>query len=145
MPADSDLTLPHTWRPMGVRMAGIVGCAFLFVVCAAAWIAFPPHIRDLFTLYERATMIFLGLLVLACFHALVRCRATATEQKLVVVNGYKKREFAWAEVVAVTMPRGAPWAVIDLSDGEICKVMAIQGSDGTRARKAITELRTLIP
>lgn len=144
MPADSDLTLPHTWRPFGVRMAGIAGAVFLFVVCAAAWMAFPPHIQDRFSLYQRLTLVFLGLLVLATFHALIRSRATATPDRLVIINGYKRREFEWAEVVAVTMPRGAPWAVLDLADGEVCKVMAIQASDGSRAHDAIRELRTLL-
>lgn len=144
MPADSELALPHTWRPFGVRMAGIAGAVFLFVVCAAAWMAFPPHIQDRFSLYQRLTLVFLGLLVLATFHALVRSRATATTERLVVVNGYRRREFEWAQVVAVTMPRGAPWAVLDLADGETCKVLAIQASDGEGARKAVRELRSLL-
>lgn len=144
MPADSEVTLPHTWRPFGVRMAGYAGCAFLFVVCGAAWLAFPPHIRDQFSLYQRGTLLLMGVGIAALFHALVRCRATATSESLVVVNGYKRREFEWAEVVAISMPRGAPWAVLDLADGEICKVMAIQASDGSRARAAVKGIRSLL-
>lgn len=126
-------------------MAGIAGCAFLFVVCGAAWFAFPAHIREEFSLYQRGTLIVMGVGIAAVFHSLVRCRATASEDRLVVVNGYKRREFDWAEVVAISMPRGAPWAVLDLADGEICKVMAIQASDGARARAAVKEIRSLLP
>ena len=61
-----------------------------------------------------------------------------------VVNGYRKRELDWAEVVAVNMPPGAPWAVLDLADGTSTPAMGIQGSDGARARTAVRELRSVL-
>lgn len=146
MPAGSERpALPLTWRPFGVRLAGVALGSGLLVVCAFAWIGLPERARDSFTLFQRGTMVFLGLLAFSAWFALVRSRAVATETGLTVVNGYKRREFEWAELVAVHLPPGAPWAVLDLADGTTCAVMAIQGSDGQRARQAVRDLRTLLP
>jgi len=149
MPAGSDprqdrVSLPHTWRPLGVRLAGGAFGAMLLAVCVVAWFTFPPNVRDSFTLYQRVTMVFLGGLAFSAWFALVRSRAVATDQGLLVVNGYRRREFEWAEVLAVHLPPGAPWAMLDLADGTSCPLMAIQGSDGSRARRAVRELRALL-
>ena len=150
MPAGSDAgprglpPLPQTWRPLGVRIVGIVlGCG-LFLICAISWITFGEETRDKFTVFQRLTVVFLGLLVVAVMYALLRSRAEAHRERLVVVNGYKRREYAWAEIVAVHLPPGAPWATLDLSDGTTVPVMGIQGSDGLRARRAVRDLRSLL-
>ena len=39
-------------------------------------------------------------------------------------------------MIALPLRRGAPWAELDLSDGTTVSVMAIQGSDGDRAKTA---------
>ena len=61
-----------------------------------------------------------------------------------MVNGYRRHDYEWAEVLAVHLPPGAPWAVLDLSDGTSQPAMGIQGSDGGRAKRAVAELRLLI-
>ena len=66
------------------------------------------------------------------------------EQGLTVVNGYRTHQFAWGQVVSVTLRPGNPWAVLDLSDGTTRAAMGIQGSDGARARRQTRELRALI-
>jgi len=143
--ADDQVSLPHTWRPFGVRMAGIVFGSALAVVCVAAWISFPASVKADFTVLQRITTVFLILLFGAAEYGVMRSRAVATEAGLLVVNGYRQHRFEWAQVVAIHMPPGAPWAVLDLDDGETCSVMAIQGSDGARAKKAVRELRALLP
>ena len=42
------------------------------------------------------------------------------------------------------LPPGAPWVTLDLADGETASVLAIQGSDGNRARIALRELKSLV-
>lgn len=146
MPADSEaFALPHTWRPLGVRLAGGALGSMLVVFCVAAWFLLPDSARDSFTLFQRLTMVFVSCLAFAAWFALVRSRAVATEGGLLVVNGYRRHELAWAQIVAAHLPKGAPWVVLDLDDGETCPVMAIQGSDGDRARQALAELRRLLP
>jgi hypothetical protein len=138
------VSLPHTWRPLGVRLAGGVLGAGLLVVCAGAWITFPAEVKETFTLFQRLTAIALGLMAFAAWFALVRSRVVATADRLVVVNGYKRRDFEWAQVVRISMPPGAPWASLDLDDGTTCPVMGIQGSDGARARTALRQVRALL-
>ena len=138
------MALPHTWRPFGVRVAGTVLGLGLVLVCALAWLGFDDATRARFTLFQRGTLLFFGLLGFALWFALVRSRVVAEERGLVVVNGYRRREYAWAQVVAVHMPAGAPWVTLDLTDGTTVSAMGIQGSDGDRARAAVRELRRLV-
>ena len=49
MPAASELGLPHTFRPFGVRMAVYVFGGLLVLVTAVIWFTFPGDIRDKFT------------------------------------------------------------------------------------------------
>jgi hypothetical protein len=144
MPAVSEPGLPHTWRPLGVRMAGLVFGGMLLVVVAVAWFSFDDETRAKFTLFQRGTVIALGLLFFSAGYAMARSRVRAEPDRLVVVNGYRRHDFAWAEVLAVHLPPGAPWAVLDLADGTSQPAMGIQGSDGGRARRAVAELRLLI-
>jgi hypothetical protein len=145
MPAGSEAppALPHTWRPFGARVAGILFGGMLLVVCIAAWLGFDDETQAKFTLFQRGTLVFLGLMAFAAWFALVRSRVVADDDRLVVVNGYRRHEYAWAEVVAVHMPPGAPWATLDLSDGTTASALAIQSSDGERARRAVRQLRAL--
>ena len=148
MPAASEPppapTLPHTWRPLGVRVAGTVLGAGLVVVCALAWLGFDDETRARFTTFQRITMLAFFLLAFATWFALVRSRIVARDDRLVVVNGYRRREYEWAEVIGVHLPPGAPWVTLDLADGTTVAAMGIQGSDGNRARTAVRELRAAV-
>ena len=150
MPAGSDRpaapalpSLPHTYRPFGVRMAGAVLGIGLLVVCGLAWVGFDEETQAKFTGFQRGTVIALGLLAFVLWFALVRSRVVAEAERLVVVNGYRRREFAWAQLVGVHLPPGAPWVTLDLADGTTVAAMGIQGSDGARDKTAVRELRRI--
>jgi hypothetical protein len=125
-------------------MVGIVLVVCLYGMCVFTWFAFDTQTRQKFTVFEKGTMAFFGILILVLVHALIRSRVQATTERLVVVNGYKRREFAWEQVVAARMPPGAPWVTLDLADGTTVPAMGIQASDGGRARAALRDLRALI-
>jgi hypothetical protein len=125
-------------------MAGSIFGGGLLILLVAVWILLGADERARFTLFQRGTLVFLGLLAFAAWFALVRSRVTATDDGLVVVNGYRRRDYEWAQVLAISLRRGAPWAGLDLSDGTSIPVMAIQGSDGARAVAAVRALRGLI-
>jgi len=147
MPADSEpapLDLPHTWRPFGIRVAVLGFGLTLVVVCAAAWFGFDETVRDRFTWLQRGTLFAFGIGAAACGWALGRARVTAQDSGLVVVNGFKQRELAWAEVVSIHLPPGAPWASLDLADGTSISAMALQGSDGARAQQGVRQVRALL-
>ena len=147
MPAASDPALPElprTWRPLGPRIVGIALTLMLTTVVAVMWFSFDADTRGKFSPFQRGTLVFLGLVYLALMLALLRSRAVAYADRLVVVNGFRRREYEWAQIVAARLPPGAPWVTLDLADGETVSVLGIQGSDGDRARRAVAELRALV-
>ncbi len=144
MPAVSEPTLPHTWRPLGVRLAfGFFG-GLLVVVCVAGWIAVGPDVRARVNVYQQLTMLLIAALAGAVAWGLMRCKVTATTVGLEIVNGYRHHAYDWAEVLAVHLPRGAPFAVLDLADGTSRQALAIQSADGDRATVAVRQLRALL-
>jgi Bacterial PH domain len=144
MPAVSEPPLPHTWRPLGVRLAMVFFGGLLLVVCVAAWIAIGPEVRARVDVLQRLTFLVVGAMIAAVAVALVRCRVTATAVGVELVNGYRRRAYEWAEVVAVHLPRGAPFATLDLADGTSIQALGIQSADGDRAQVAVGQLRLLI-
>jgi hypothetical protein len=138
------VALPHTWRPLGVRIAfaGLFG--MLTAVVAFAWFSFDAETRAAFTAFQIATLIALGLLALSLGFALARSRVVAEPDKLVVVNGYRRHEYEYAAVVRASLAPGAPWVTLDLDDGTTASAMGIQGSDGARAQSALRELRAVL-
>jgi len=123
---------------------GLVLLVGLYGLCGFTWWALGAEDRAKFTPFQIGTLVFVGLLVLVVYWAVVRCRITADDDGIVVVNGYRSHHLAWTQVVAVSMPSGAPWAVFDLDDGTTLSGLGIQASDGHRARVAIDELRALV-
>jgi hypothetical protein len=144
MPAVSEPPLPHTWRPLGVRLAVFFFGGLLAVVCIAAWIAVGGEVRAKVSFFQNATMVLIAGLAAAVAWGLVRCRVTATEAGLEVVNGYHTHHYEWAEVLGVHMPQGAPFPTLDLADGTSRPTFGIQASDGDRARLAVRQLRMLL-
>lgn len=138
------MALPHTWRPFGPRMAAAVFGVVLVGAFAYLWLSFDAETRASINVLQRITvggMVFAGL---ALMFALARSRVTATADRLVVVNGYRRRDYEWAEVVAIRMPPGAPWPTMDLADGTTVSVMGIHGSDGARATTAVSDLKAVL-
>jgi hypothetical protein len=144
MPVVSEPALPHTWRPLGVRLALFFFGSLLSITCVAGWIAVGADFRGRVTIYEQGTVWSIAALAALLGWGLVRCRLTATDAGLELVNGYRRRSYEWAEVLAVHLPTGAPFATFDLADGTSTMVMAIQSADGDRARVAVRQVRLLL-
>ena len=137
-------TLPITWRPLGVRLAVIFFGLMLLVTSIAGWVAIGPVSRSHFTTFQRVTIVIFGVMIATVLYGLARCRVEATTRGLRVVNGYRSRTYEWAQVLAVHLPRGAPWATLDLADGTSVSTLGIQSADGDRAHVAVRRLRALI-
>jgi hypothetical protein len=118
--------------------------SLLLVVCVAAWVAIGPDVRARVDVFQRVTFVLVAAMAVAIAWALVRCRVTATDRGLEVVNGFRRRAYEWAEVVSVNLPRGAPFATLDLADGTTTQALGIQSADGDRARDAVRQLRLLL-
>ena len=136
--------LPRTWRPLGIRLAVVFFGVLLFVVCAAAWFGFSPEIRERWTFLQKLTVFLIGGVYVFLGWLLSRSRIIAEVDALVVVNGLRTRRYEWAQVLAVHLPSGAPWATLDLADGTSVSAIGIQGSDGARAERQVRELHALL-
>ena len=119
--------LPHTFRPFGVRMAVFVFGGLLVAVAAVVWFTFPPEIRDKFTLFQRGTIIVLGLGFLALGWGLARSRVEARREGLRIVNGYRSRSLDWNEVEII---RTEDPSHHDLHGRTVAAVAADRGADG---------------
>ncbi len=71
-------------------------------------------------------------------------RAQPSPAGLVVQNLVRREELRWEQVVAVRFGDGDPWVMLDLSDGDVLAVMAIQRADGTYALAEARRLATLV-
>jgi hypothetical protein len=136
--------LPHTWRPTGARIAAVVFSVVLIGAFVGLWYSFEEETKQAVTVLQRCTVGFFVLVGVALLYAMARSRITAHDAGLTVVNGYRKREYEWAEVIAIRMPPGAPWPTMDLADGTTVSAMGIHGSDGAPARAAVSSLKELM-
>ena len=138
------VSLPHTWRPFGARIAGTILGGMLLALVVFVWLAWGADVRARFTFFQRVTLVGFGVIGFVAWYALMRSRVSAHARGLTVVNGYRRRDFEWSQVVAINLRRGAPWAGLDLSDGTSISMLGIQGSDGQRAIRAVQDLRQLV-
>jgi hypothetical protein len=129
-----------TWRPRRARIIPYV----LAVVVVAGMVVLAVAMPSNWGLGDRIGLVLVGLAVAGVLHMLARSRVTADDHGLTVVNGLRTHEFEWAEILGVSMAEGAPWPTLDLADGSTIGAMGIQASDGDRARRAVTELATLV-
>jgi Bacterial PH domain len=73
-----------------------------------------------------------------------RLRADPTPTGLVVRNLVRREELRWEQILSVRFGDGDPWVMLDLSDGDVLAVMAIQRADGERALAEARRLATLV-
>lgn len=148
MPAGSDggslVPLPRTYRPLGIRIVATVATVALVAVVAVLWVSLSDSVQAKFTLSQRITLAAVFASVIVVLYALFRTSARADVAGLRVVNGYKSRQFEWAEIIAISFNPNRPWAWLDLADGGSVAVMAIQSADGDRASRSARELAGVI-
>lgn len=134
----------RTFRPLGARVVALVAGSCLVVISGALWFAMPSDIRSAFNPLEVFTLALVLLGILVVLYGIARTRLDVDDDGLHVTNGYRRHDLEWAEVVAIHMGRGAPWALLDTADGRIVKAMALQAADGLRARSACGWVRERI-
>jgi hypothetical protein len=140
MPSD----LPRAYRPLGARIAAAAVGVVLLVVVVLMWIGLPEEVRADFTPLQVITLLGVLGCILTALYGVFRTVVRANHDGLTVINLYRRRDLEWPAVVAVNLRPGQPWAVLDVSDGTTVAAMAIQGSDGQRAVRAVRELSALV-
>lgn len=128
--------LPKTWRPLGVRVAAIFFGAVLLVVVVVAGLTLNEETRAKWTPFQFWTLVALGLLFATVFWGMARSRVTASVSGLEVTNGFRTHTYTWDQIQDIRLAKGQPWAVLDLGEDEHKSVLALQSTDGDRARDA---------
>lgn len=141
MPAVSAVVAERqVFRPHWIRVAAVVSSVVIVLLLAWAWTGMTGEVRATFDWLQQTMLVLIfgsGLLGLwSMFRTRVEVRSTG----LVVVNGFRRHTFDWAEVLGVSMGRHRPWAQVSLTSGRSVALMAIQTADGERARRAAREL-----
>lgn len=133
-------SLPVVWRP---RRARVLAYGFAAVMVAGAVVlavVLPPP----FGLPDKIGVVLFGCLIAGILHLLGRLRVEADARGVTVVNAVRVHRYEWPEILGVTLPEGEPWPRIDLADGSSVGAMGIQGTEKSRSRQAVAELRSLI-
>lgn len=138
----SDLHRP--FRPRAARWVagtlallvplGSVLLVYLLAVQVPGWQGWP----------DRVATIALGLLVSWVLVRHGTVRADPDEDGLTVRNLVRTRHLPWAAIVSVRFGGGRPWVQLDLSDGTVHAVMAVQQSDGAFAMAEAHRLARLV-
>lgn len=128
------------WRPRTTRIVAYTtaGVVVLGLTVLAVVVPEPYKVTD------RAMMIAFGAAVGWVLHMLARCRVTAEESGVTVVNAFRTRRFEWPEILDVSMSVGDPWPTLDLSDGTSIGAMGINGAEKTLAARQLAELQALL-
>ncbi|MBK5249508.1 MAG: PH domain-containing protein [Actinomycetales bacterium] len=131
-----------TFRPratravsIGLATATIGGGVFLLIVLSS--------LRTVHTA-DTVTIVVMAAGICAILYRQWSVRAVPTPQGLTVRNFFLTRTLEWAEIVSVRFGDGGPWVQLDLADGTVHAVMAIQRSDGAYARAESRRLATLV-
>ncbi|MDT0316760.1 PH domain-containing protein [Streptomyces millisiae] len=134
-------TLPVTYRPVLTRLVLLtIGSVVLGVLSLIA-VVLPEGLTATGTLSDRLTLAGCGVAVFGLTALLSRPKVTADAEGLTVVNLTTRRRLAWAQVVRVTLRPGDPWVSLDLADGTVLAVMAIQ--PGVSKQRALADARAL--
>ncbi|RBM24041.1 PH domain-containing protein [Streptomyces sp. PT12] len=141
VPADPVAALPLTIRPTVTRVALMSIGAAVFAVLTLIAALLPAGGAVSWSLGERAAVAASGLLAWGVLALLSRPKVTADREGLTVINLTTTRRLAWPEVVRVTLRPGDPWVTLDLADGTVQPVMAIQ--PGVARSRALADARTL--
>ena len=94
--------------------------------------------------FDRIGFVAVAAAVGAGLLRFARLRADPNPTGLVVRNLVRQEDLRWEQIVAVRFGDGDPWVMLDLSDGDVLAVMAIQRADGARALAESRRLATLV-
>ena len=127
---------PNLGRKIPLLLAGIVAGLTLFAA------AVQPG-GPLFAYVWRVTMPTVSATVIVVLLLVARPRLEISSQGVLVVNILRRNSLVWSQIISVRFAQDAPWASLDLADGTRLLLMAIQNSDGARARAMALEIANL--
>ncbi|WP_298457684.1 PH domain-containing protein [uncultured Cellulomonas sp.] len=131
------------YAPFRPRMARVVS-ATLAALVVVGTVALVLTLPDWFGLASSIGLLALGLAIAWFCWRQASVRADVDERGVVVRNLVITRRLEWAQVVSVRFGGGRPWVQLDLSDGDVLAVMAVQQADGAFAEAEAGRLAALV-
>jgi hypothetical protein len=129
----------RTFRPGSTRIVAYAVAVIMLVLTVVIALALPDDIY--FTTAETITLWLIIGAVLVLLHGIGRSYVKATDEGVEVLNGYRRHMVPWSDIKGFAMNTGAPWPTLVTLDDERVNLFAIQASDGSYAREAVTYLR----
>ncbi len=136
--------LHQPFRPRRARRVAAVIAVMQFAVLFVIALILPGTGPLAFHWYDRGGVIGVAAVVAWFLSRYVRLRAMPDQEGLAVRNLLLGRTVSWAQIIAVRMGNGEPWVTLDISDGDVLAVMAIQRADGAFGRAEASRLATLV-
>ncbi|OIQ79682.1 hypothetical protein GALL_385810 [mine drainage metagenome] len=128
----------QTYRPnLGRKIPLALALVVLLLTVGAA--AFQSG-GALFSYVWRVSMPVVSAIVILVLLLVARPSLKLSDEGLVVVNILRSQKLEWSQILAVRFAKDAPWASLDLADGTRLNLMAVQNSDGPRARAMAIEI-----
>jgi hypothetical protein len=142
------VSTPVTIRPVKIRrvcwiLAPLV--VIFFAVIGAMLSGSFGTKGEVFQTSDQIAMGLLGVFGAAAILLLTRPKVIADTEHVVVRNVIGGYDLPWSVITAVRFDRGQPWATLELADGDVVALMAIQATDKDHAVTAIRSLRGLQP
>lgn len=132
------------FRPVRTRRVAIGFALAQAVVLIALAVLAPGDGPIPWHWYDRAGIVLLALATAWVLSRFARLRADPGRLGLTVRNVIRRTDLDWAQIVAVQFGEGDPWVMLDLDDGDVLAVMAIQRADGPRAMAEARRLASLV-
>lgn len=131
-------------RPERLRRWCLAASAVVVVACTVGAVLLrtvpdghPFHVSD------QVAVFLLGVLIAAGIMVFARPRVRADARQLWVRNVLGSHTVPWSLVAAVRFEDKSWWASLELVDGDVLALVAVQAIDGPRAVDAVTGLRAL--
>jgi len=132
------------FRPVRARRVAIGFAVAQAVVLLALAVLTPGDGPIPWHWYDRLGMVLLAVVIAYVLLLFARLHATPGPDGLVVRNVVNVTRLEWPQIVAVRFGGGDPWVTLDLADGDVLAVMAIQRADGEYGAAEARRLATLV-
>jgi len=139
-----DLSGEQPFRPVRARRVAIGFAVAQAVVFLGLAVLTPGDGPIPWHWYDRLGMLLIAAAIGYVLLLFARIHATPERGGLVVRNVVNVTRLEWPQILAVRFGGGDPWVTLDLADGEVLAVMAIQRADGERGAHEARRLATLV-
>lgn len=131
-------------RPRWAPVVGVVLAVLIVLSVLALFVFVEPNAATNLGPADYVLVVAVAGILLAILWRQSTVSAVPSAEGLAVRNLMGTTHLEWAQIVSVRFSPDRAWAQLDLADGDQLAVMAIQSSDGERARRSAQRLAALV-